>query len=147
MFVKGGKKMFNEITILGRLTKNIELKYTQNGLAVAKSGVATSYKYKDKVTGGQKEETMFIDINLFGRSAEIANQYLRKGDLVFLIGRLTLNQWVGSDGSKRQKHEVIVEKMQLLPKSVNANQISQPQPQTKSKNPTPPNIEDEEIPF
>jgi len=140
--------MFNEVIILGRLTKDIELKYTQNGLAVAKSSIASSHKYKDKTTGEQKEEVMFIDINIFGRSAEIANQYLKKGDLVFLTGRLTLNQWVGSDGSKRQKHEVIVEELKLLPKSVNANQIPQSQPQqTKPKNPTPPNIEDEEIPF
>ncbi len=137
--------MFNEITILGRLTKNIELKYTQNGLAVAKSNVVTSYKFKDKITGEQKEENMFIDITIFGRSAEIANQYLKKGDLVFLVGRLILNQWVGSDGNKRQKHEVIVEKIQLLPRSANPNQVSQPQSQPE--NSTPPNIEDEKIPF
>jgi single-strand DNA-binding protein len=140
--------MFNEVIILGRLTKDIELKYTQNGLAVAKSSIASSHKYKDKTTGEQKEEVMFIDINIFGRSAEIANQYLKKGDLLQIVGRLTLNQWVGSDGQKRSKHEIIVERLILLPKS-NSNSLQQNTTYQKPENqtPTPPNIEDEEIPF
>jgi len=145
--------MFNQVTILGRITRDIDLRYTKSGTAVAKTAIASSYKFKDKTTGEQKEETMFIDVNFFGRGAEIANQYVKKGDLVFLIGRLTLNQWVGSDGSKRQKHEVIVEELKLLPKSVNGGEQSQIQTknqtsriQSQSEVPQV-DIDEDDIPF
>lgn len=77
--------MYNKIVLVGNLTRDIELRYFQNGTALAKSGIATNRKYKD-ANGEQKVETMFIDFNIFGRSAEIANQYLRKGSFVLLEG-------------------------------------------------------------
>jgi len=106
--------MYNKIILIGRLTRDIELKYTTSGMAIAKSSLATSYKYKDKTTGEQKEEVCFIDFNLFGRSAEVANQYLKKGSKVLIEGRLVLNSWVDSTGNKRNKHEIVVETLKFL---------------------------------
>ena len=107
--------MYNKVMLIGRLTRDIELKYTTSGLATAKSSLATSYKYKDK-SGADKEEVCFIDFNLFGRSAEVANQYLKKGSKVLIEGRLILNQWVDSTGNKRSKHEIVVETLKFLDK-------------------------------
>lgn len=123
--------MYNKITLLGRLTRDIDLKYTPSGVAVAKSAIATSHTFKDKVTGEKKEEVCFIDFTIFGRSAEIANQYLKKGSLVLIEGRLVFNQWVGSDGSKRSKHEVVVETLKMLGGNSNNNQSNNPLPNPK----------------
>ena len=71
--------MYNRVILVGNLTRDVELKYTPNGMAIAKFGLATNRSYKDNTTGELKQEVMFIDITVFGRSAEIANQYLKKG--------------------------------------------------------------------
>lgn len=105
--------MFNQLTLLGNLTRDIELRYTQSGSAVASTGIATSHKFK--VNEEQREEVMFIDLTFFGRSGEIANQYLHKGSKVFITGRLKLDQWDDKEtGAKRSKHTVIVETMKML---------------------------------
>jgi len=79
--------MFNKIILLGNLTKDIEIRYLQSGVAVAKGSIASTYKYKSN-NGEQKEEVCFLDFTLFNKSAEIANQYLKKGSKVLLEGRL-----------------------------------------------------------
>jgi len=106
--------MFNKVILVGNLTRDIELKYTQSSLAIAKTGIATNRKFKTQ-TGEQKEEVMFIDITFFGRSAEIANQYLRKGSKILVEGRLVLDQWDDpTTGQKRSRHQVTVDNMQML---------------------------------
>jgi len=105
--------MYNKITLVGNLTRDIELRYTQGGSAIGSTGIATNRKWKSQ-TGEQKEEVMFVDITFFGRSAEIANQYLRKGSKILVDGRLKLEQWNAQDGSKRSKHSVTVETMKML---------------------------------
>ncbi|HHH72917.1 MAG TPA: single-stranded DNA-binding protein, partial [Sulfuricurvum sp.] len=92
--------MYNKIILVGNLTRDIELRYTQSGMAIAKTGIATNRKFK-KQNGEQVDETMFIDITFFGRSGEIANQYLRKGSKVLIEGRLMLEQWTDQNGQKR----------------------------------------------
>lgn len=105
--------MFNKVFMVGNLTRDIELRYSQNGSAIAKTAIATSHKFK--VNGEKREETCFIDITFFGKSGEIANQYLRKGSKVLIEGRLQFEQWVDQQsGQKRSKHSVIVESMQML---------------------------------
>ncbi|MBN2895694.1 MAG: single-stranded DNA-binding protein [Campylobacterales bacterium] len=104
--------MFNKIILVGNLTRDIELRYAQTGTAIAKTGIATSRKFGSG--NERKEETMFIDITFFARSAEVANQYLRKGSKVLIEGRLQLEQWVDQSGQKRSRHSVIVETMQML---------------------------------
>lgn len=99
--------------LVGNLTRDIEVRYSQGGSAIANTAIATSRKFKSQM-GEQREETMFIDITFFGRTAEIANQYLRKGSKVLVEGRLTFQQWVAQDGSKRSKHTITVENLQML---------------------------------
>ena len=105
--------MFNKVIMVGNLTRDIELKYLPTGSAIAKSAIATSYKYKS-TTGEQKDEVCFLDFNIFGRSAEVANQYLKKGSKVLLEGRLVFEQWTAQDGSTRSRHSLRVDTMKML---------------------------------
>ncbi len=105
--------MYNKIILVGNLTRDVEVRYTQGGSAIGNTGIATSRKFKS-ATGEQKEEVLFVDLTFFGRTAEIANQYLRKGSKVLVDGRLKLDQWTAQDGTKRSKHSVIVENLQML---------------------------------
>lgn len=104
--------MYNKVVLVGNLTRDIELRYSQAGMAIAKTAIATSRKFT--ANGEKKEEVMFIDITFFGRSAEVANQYLRKGSKILVEGRLQFEQWVDQNGGKRSKHSVAVETMQML---------------------------------
>jgi single-strand DNA-binding protein len=104
--------MFNKVILVGNLTRDIELRYSQGGMGIANSAIATSRKFTQN--GEKKEEVCFVDITFFARSAEIANQYLRKGSKILVEGRLNFDQWVDQNGQKRSKHSVIVETMQML---------------------------------
>ncbi len=105
--------MFNRVILVGNLTRDMELRYLQSGTALATTGIATNRRFKT-ANGEQKDETMFIDLTFFGRTAEVANQYLRKGSKVLVEGRLILEQWVDQNGQKRSKHSITVENMQML---------------------------------
>lgn len=105
--------MYNKVILAGNLARDIEIRYTPGGSAIGKTAIATNRRYKSQ-TGEMKDETMFIDLTFFGRTAEIANQYLRKGSKVLVDGRLTLEQWTAQDGSKRSKHSITVENLQML---------------------------------
>lgn len=105
--------MFNRIIMLGNLTRDCELRYLPNGSAVCTTGIATNRKFK-KQDGSQGEEVCFIDITFFGRTAEIANQYLGKGKKVLVEGRLKLDQWTDDKGQKRSKHSITVETLQMI---------------------------------
>ena len=104
--------MFNKIILVGNLTRDIELRYTNGGTALAKTAIATTRKFS--TNGEKKEEVCFVDITFFGRSAEVANQYLRKGSKCLVEGRLMFEQWTDQSGQKRSKHSVTVESMQML---------------------------------
>ena len=105
--------MFNKIILVGNLTRDIEIRNTPNGLTIANTGIATNKKFKNQM-GEDKEEVMFIDITFFGRTAEIANQYLKKGSKILVDGRLKLDQWTDTSGQKRSKHSLVVESMKML---------------------------------
>ena len=105
--------MYNKSIMVGNLTKDVELKYTPGGLAIGKSSIASSYKYKGQ-DGAKKEEVCFLEFTMMGRQAEIANQYLRKGSKVLLEGRLVLEQWTDKDGNSRSKHSLRVDEMKML---------------------------------
>ncbi len=105
--------MFNKVIMVGNLTRDIELRYLPSGTAVGSSGIATSRKFKT-AAGEQKEETCFVDITFFGRTAEIANQYLKKGSKVLLEGRLRYETWEDQHGNRRSKHSITVDNMQML---------------------------------
>ena len=105
--------MYNKVILVGNLTRDIEMKYTQGGMAIAKTAIATSRKFKSN-TGEQKEEVCFVDITFFGRSAEVANQYLHKGSKILVEGKLVFEQWTDQNGPKRSKHGITVDIMQML---------------------------------
>lgn len=99
--------------MLGNLTRDCELRYLPNGGAVCTTGIATNRKFK-KTDGSQGEEVCFIDITFFGRTAEIANQYLSRGKKVLVEGRLKLDQWTDQQSIKRSKHSITVETLQMI---------------------------------
>jgi len=117
--------MYNKIILAGNLTRDIEIRYTQGGSAIGNTGIATSRKFKSQ-SGEQKEETLFVDLTFFGRTAEIANQYLRKGSKVLVDGRLKLDNWTAQDGTKRSKHSVTVENLQMLGSKDDSHQDAPP---------------------
>ena len=117
--------MFNKTILVGNLTRDIELRYSQSGQAIANTAIATSRKYKAQ-NGEQKEEVMFIDLTFFGRTGEIANQYLRKGSKVLVEGRLMLGQWTDQSGNKRSKHSVTVETMKMLDSKADSANLGNP---------------------
>ncbi len=105
--------MYNKVVLVGNLTRDVEIRYTQSGSAIGSVGIATNRRWKSQ-TGEQKDEIMFIDLTFFGRTAEIANQYLRKGSKVLVDGRLVFQQWTAQDGTKRSKHAITVENLTML---------------------------------
>ncbi|MCR2039381.1 single-stranded DNA-binding protein [Campylobacter helveticus] len=104
--------MFNKITILGNLTKDVKLTTTQGGTNIVTNTIVSSHK--KMVNGELKEENCFLDIVVFGKMAENMNQYLRKGSKVFVEGRLTQDTWQDKEGKTRYSYKVIVETMKFL---------------------------------
>ena len=103
---------FNRVILVGNLTRDPELRYTPSGTAVTDIGLAVNDRRKN-AQGEWVEETTFVDVTLWGRTAEIASEYLGKGAPALIEGRLKLDTWE-SDGQKRSKLKVIGEKLQLL---------------------------------
>jgi single-strand DNA-binding protein len=104
---------FNRVILVGNLTRDVELKYVQSGLAVTEIGLAVNERRKNQQTGEWVEEPVFVDITLWGRTAEIASEYLSKGSPVLIEGRLKYDTWE-KDGQKRSKLRVVGETMQML---------------------------------
>ncbi len=103
----------NQVQLIGRLGQDPEVKYLPNGDAVCNLSLATSEKWKDKTSGEQKEKTEWHRIVLFGKLAEIAGQYLKKGALVFFQGKIETRQWE-KDGEKRYTTEIRANQMTML---------------------------------
>ncbi|AFI05099.1 single-stranded DNA-binding protein [Helicobacter cetorum] len=105
--------MFNRVIMVGRLTRNVELKYLPSGSAAATIGLATNRRFK-KQDGTLGEDVCFIDVRLFGRTAEIANQYLSKGSSVLIEGRLTYESWTDQMGKKNSRHTITADSLQFM---------------------------------
>lgn len=103
----------NRVILAGRLTRDIELRYTPSNQAVANIGLAINRKWRSR-DGEDKEETVFIDCDAWGRTAEAMAQYLSKGRGVFVEGRLKLDQWQDKDGGNRSKLKVVIESFQFV---------------------------------
>lgn len=103
---------YNKVILLGNLTRDVEIRYTQSGLAVAKTGMAINRRYTQN--GESKESTCYVDLTAFGRQAEVLQQYVGKGSPLFVEGRLEYSSWEGQDGAKRSKLEVVIENFQFL---------------------------------
>ena len=104
---------YNRIVLVGNLTRDPQLSYTPANTALCKFGMAMNHKWRDQ-EGNTREEVCFVDCTLFGRRAEVFNQYMAKGRPVLVEGRLHLNQWTTPEGDKRSKHEVVVDNFQFL---------------------------------
>lgn len=106
---------FNKVILLGNLTRDPEVRYTPKGTAVAEIGLAINRFIPASDGGEKREETTFVDVTLWGRTAEIAGEYLKKGRPVLIEGRLQLDTWDDkTSGQKRSKLKVVGESMQLL---------------------------------
>lgn len=104
----------NQAQIIGYLGKDPEIRYLPSGEAVANFSIATSEKWKDKNTGEQREETEWHRISVFGRLAEIVGEYLKKGSLVFVQGKLKTRKYTDGQGIERYSTEIRAETMKML---------------------------------
>ena len=111
---------YNKVLLMGRLTRDVELKYTPSNMAVANIGLAVGRRYKTK-DGEQREETTFVDCEAWSRTAELMNQCLSKGRPGFIEGRLKLDQWQDKDGSNRSKMKVVIENFQFIDSRPSSN--------------------------
>jgi single-strand DNA-binding protein len=103
---------FNRVILLGNLTRDVEVRYLQSGTAVADVGLAVNDRRKGQ-NGEWIEETTFVDVTLWGRTAEVAGEYLGKGSPILIEGRLKYDTWE-KDGQKRSKLSVVCERMQMV---------------------------------
>lgn len=104
----------NKVIILGNLGRDPEVRYSPDGGAIANVSVATTSRYKDKASGDMKEDTEWHRVVFFGRLAEIAGEYLKKGRPVYVEGRLRTRKWQDQTGQERYTTEVVADQMQLL---------------------------------
>jgi single-strand DNA-binding protein len=104
---------FNRVILVGNLTRDPELRYIPSGTAVCDIGLAVNDRRKN-ANGEWVEETTFVDVTLWARTAEVASEYLSKGSPVLVEGRLKFDTWETNDGQKRSKLRVVGERMQML---------------------------------
>jgi len=104
---------FNRVLLMGNLTRDPQLSYTPNQTAVVDFGLAINRKWKGQ-DGSERDETCFVDCTMFGRRAEVINKYCKKGNPLFVEGRLTFDSWEAQDGSKRSKLKVTVENFEFI---------------------------------
>lgn len=105
---------YNKVILMGNLTRDPELKYLPSGTAVANFGLAMNETYTDRQTGEKREEVCFVDVEAWGRQAEIANEYLQKGSSVFIDGSLRFDSWEADDGTKRSRLRVRAFRFQFV---------------------------------
>jgi len=122
---------YNRVIICGNLTRDVQVRYTPGGAAVADMGLAVNRTWFDKQSNSKKEEVTFVDVTLWGRDAENAGEYLRKGSGVLIEGRLALESWDDKQtGQKRSKLKIVCEQMQFLgSKPSGERRQSEPQPE------------------
>lgn len=124
---------FNKVILIGNLTRDVEVRYLANGTAVSDVSLAVNESYKNK--DGQKvENTVFVECTLWGKTAELAGQYLAKGKPVLFEGKLKLDQWDDKEtGKKRSKLGVTVESMQFLGSPSGGKDAPQEEPQQRQQ--------------
>jgi single-strand DNA-binding protein len=130
---------FNKVILLGNLTRDPELRYTPKGQPVAKLGLAVNRSYKTEA-GETREEVTFIDIDAWGKQAELIGQYLRKGHPLFVEGRLKLDQWDDKNtGQKVSKLRVVMESFQFVgsPRSAETAGSGPPPAPSAARTPAP----------
>lgn len=147
----------NKVVLVGHLGQDPDVRVMPNGNSVANLTLATSESWKDKQTGQREERTEWHRVVIFGKLAEIAGQYLRKGSLVYIEGQLQTRKWQDKQGQDRYTTEVVVNiggTLQMLDKKPDNDQPSQPQQSSKNtyneaKNGNMPSFDEfeDDIPF
>ncbi|MCF6249823.1 MAG: single-stranded DNA-binding protein [Methylococcaceae bacterium] len=123
--------MLNKVTLIGRLGADPEVRYMPSGGAVTNIGIATTRRWKDRQSGERRDETEWHRVAFFNRLAEIAGEYLRKGSLVYIEGRIRTRKWQDQSGQDRYTTEIIAEQMQMLDsKSGGTGNFNDNQPNT-----------------
>lgn len=122
-------KGINKAVILGRVGKDPEIRYAGNGNAIANFSVATSESWKDKQTGQKQEKTEWHRVSSFGKLAEIIGQYVKKGDAIYIEGKIQTRKWQDNNGQDRYTTEIVANEMQMLGSGNGGGQAPQPQPQ------------------
>ena len=143
--------MLNKVLLIGRLTRAPECRYISNSDCVCNFGLATSEKYTDK-SGNKVEKTEFHNITLYRKLAEIAAQYLKKGSLVYLEGKIQSRKYTGKDGIERTAYEIVCSEMKMLGGKAEGgegqhNPPPPPQARQQTAAPVPQDDIDDSIPF
>lgn len=152
-----GSRGVNKVILVGNIGQDPEVRYLPNGGAVANITLATSESWRDKATGEMKEQTEWHRVVLFGKLAEVASEYLRKGSQVYIEGQLRTRKWTDQSGVEKYTTEVLVNvggTMQMLGgKQVEGKPAGSSQQQSRTQqtlanqNNEPPMNFDDEIPF
>jgi len=144
----------NKVILIGNLGQDPDTKYMPSGSAVTNLRVATTEVFKDRETGQQQERTEWHSVAMFGRLAEIAGEYLRKGSQVYIEGRLRTRKWQDKQGQDRYSTEVVADQMQMLGSrggagaSASAESGAPQKPAAKARGAAEPAAElDDDIPF
>ena len=104
----------NKVFLMGRLTRDPELRYTPQGIPVSDLGLAVNREFTPQGTSEKRKDTLFIDVTVWRKHAELCCQHLRKGSPIFIEGRLSLDSWEGQDGQKRTRIRVVAENFQFI---------------------------------
>jgi len=145
----------NKVILIGRLGRDPEVRYAPSGDAVTNFSIATSENWKDKNTGEKKERTEWHKLVTFRRLAEVCAEYLAKGSLIYIEGKLQTRDWDDKEGNKRYTTEIVVNQMQMLggrgdSDSGNYSRPADQKPSGKQQSQPKPNWpepEDENVPF
>ncbi len=140
----------NKVMLIGNVTRDPELKYTPKGTAVAQIGLAVNRTWSNEA-GQKQDETTFVDVEFFGRNAEIAGEYLKKGRPAYIEGRLKLDSWDDKQtGQKRSKMKVVGESLLLLGSREGAGQdeaSTRPRPSAPASPAPASDLAEDDIPF
>ena len=138
----------NRATIVGRLTRDPEVRVTPSGLNVVSFGVATNAVWKDRASGEKKEAVEFHNVVAFGKLGEIVSQYMTKGRRILVEGRIQNRSWDAADGTKKYRTEIVAEGIQLGPKTAGESgnsgdaSLSSSRPNSSAHRPEPKDKED-----
>lgn len=118
----------NKVQLIGRVTKDPELKTTKAGLAIASFSIATNHSFKTK-DGEKKETTQFHNCTIFGKGAEVLTQYVVKGQEIYVEGRIEYQEWEKKDGGKGYRTQILVDQFQFGPKAKGTQPEAVPEPE------------------
>lgn len=148
VYIWGNKMTVNRAILVGRLGKDPETKYMPNGDAVTNATLATSETWKGK-DGEKQEKTEWHNLTMYRKLAEIAGEYLKKGSMIYVEGKLSTRKWQDKDGNDRYTTEIIVSEMKMLGGKLDGQQGQSAKASnvTPMNRPAPSSFDDQDIPF